>query len=228
MGLLGRVAVVALTTGLVLGAGTAPGLADGRHGVRSVDVVVSDARLVTGDTAELTTTASYANGRSAIVLADYRSSDGDVVQVRDGSLVAVAPGAAVITATAYRQTDRVRVVVRAAPALAYQEVWSDKYGINRIYLLRGTGFTPGTEVVVTQDSDRVTLRGDRARVAPDGSFTGTATFDPYGYGAPTTSGPSFSTGCGNPYSPPAPPFDVRFRVVDGRGVAGELLTTLRC
>lgn len=223
-----RVAATAFVTGLLLGAGTAPGLADnGGHGVRDVEVTVSDATLAPGESAALTTVARYANGRSGSVEATYTSSDPSVLRVRGGRLEAVAPGSATVTAVAGRQSDTVDVVVQQPASVAFTLVRTDRYLISRVYTVSGAGFTPGAEVTVSLTDPRVQLLGTTTTVAPDGTFTGRIDYAEYGTSF-TATGPVFSTGCGNPYLPPSPPFPVTLQAVDTAGVTATLASQLQC
>lgn len=194
--MLRRTATITFTVGLALGAATAPGLAakgqdNGRHGVKTLAVSVSDGTLLEGEQATVTTTATKANGTTGAVDAQLVSSAPAVVRVDAGGLLtAVAPGTATITASAFRSTAAVEVVVtRAAATLAVKEIGGNRFGASS-YALVGTGFTPGATVTATIQGGTPELRGFPVVADATGGFAG---YNPSSTFGPQLVGPGFFT-----------------------------------
>lgn len=195
MQVLKRAGTVVFTFGLVLGATTAPGVAangqdNGRHGVRSLAVSVGDASLAAGEQTGVVVMATRANGRVEQVVAELSSSAPGVVRVSsDGVLTAVGDGTATVTASAFRQSAVVDIVVSTAPAtLAVRGLGADRFGLSSSFALVGTGFTPGSRVDVVAEPALFALQNVPVTADQDGSFAGT---NPSTTGGPQLQGPGF-------------------------------------
>lgn len=211
MSVLRRASVIAVATGVAVGAMTgpafahkdttaqqvaqvqgpvAPGDARGSRGFRSLTINVSDAVLAPGESAALSAVATRQGGRARDVAATYTSSNAAVATVSGGVLKAVGAGTATITGAAFNLTDTLTVTVRSPASLRVVGLGSDRFGTSSSFGLVGAGFTPGSTVTARVSSPVIELRGFPVTANADGSFAG---FNPSNTGAPMLSGPGFFT-----------------------------------
>ncbi len=81
----------------------------------SIEVFAEDSSLTVGQTTTVTATASYTDGTSAVISANWASSDTSVATVTtSGTVTALAVGTTTITATAEGQSGSIAVTVAAA------------------------------------------------------------------------------------------------------------------